>query len=265
MKINSLGLVCFSPTGTTKKVLSVIAEGIGAKKTEYVNLMNDVELADYNAEQYDLTIIGVPTYASRIPPEATEKLNKLCGKNTPVVLVAVYGNNKFGDVLIELKNITAANEFVPIFAGAFIGEHSFSTIDKPIAHGRPDQEDLNQALEFGKQIKINMLNNSPLALSNKFTVPGDFPYREWNKIPAAPPLSDASLCTLCGKCITSCPVNAITVTDEVVTDSISCIYCCACVKVCSSDARVIADSTILGAQERLYNNCSERKEPEFFI
>lgn len=266
MEINSLALVYFSPTGTTKKILSGIADGIGAKTTEYVNLTDNADIVECNAEQYDLIIIGVPTYASRVPPEATQKLNKLRGQNTPIGLVAVYGNNKFGDVLIELKHITETNAFVPIFAGAFIGEHSFSTINKPIAHGRPDHEDLEQAQAFGEMVKATLHDNSISALHDAFKVPGDFPYREWHKLPAKSPISDATRCVYCGKCVKSCPVNAITMTDDkIITDATSCIFCCACVKVCQNDARILADAVILDIQKRLYNNCSARQEPEFFI
>ena len=265
MEINSLALVYFSPTGTTKKVLSGIADGVGAKITKLINLAIDADIVEYNAVKYDLVIVGVPTYASRIPPEATAKIKKLCGNGMPVVLVAVYGNNRFGDALLELNNVTSDCGFVPIATAGFIGEHSFSNTDRPIAADRPDQEDLSKAKGFGAMIKKKLLNSNILAMNKALNIPGDFPYREWKKLTIQPPVTDEALCTLCGQCVTVCPVNSITVTDQHVTDSTSCIFCCACVKVCSSSARIMTDKLIFDIRDRLHNNCSERKEPEFFI
>jgi hypothetical protein len=56
----------------------------------------------------------------------------------PAVVVAVYGNREYEDALLELKIFAEAAGFRPIAAGVFLGEHSFSTQDMPIAAGRPD-------------------------------------------------------------------------------------------------------------------------------
>lgn len=39
-----------------------------------------------------------------------------------------------------------------IGAGSFIGEHSFSTDETPVAKSRPDNEDLKKTEEFGRDI-----------------------------------------------------------------------------------------------------------------
>ncbi|MCH5138842.1 hypothetical protein JMF89_16870 [Clostridiaceae bacterium UIB06] len=52
----------------------------------------------------------------------------------------------------ELYSITKKSGFKVAAAGLFIGEHSFSTEETPIAKGRPNYEDLNKAKEFGENI-----------------------------------------------------------------------------------------------------------------
>lgn len=65
--------------------------------------------------------------------------------NCTAIIVVVYGNWDYVDALIELRDIAVKMGFKPIAAAAFIGEHSFSTEDSPIAYGRPDISDLNIA------------------------------------------------------------------------------------------------------------------------
>jgi len=265
MSINLLNLVYFSPTGTTRKVLEGIATGITPAMIEFTDLSAAGAEICFDKKQPDLAIIGMPTYASRIPPEAASLFKRLHGKGIPIVLVAIYGNNKFGDILLEMKDIAISRGFLPVAAAAFIGEHSFSTKDKPIAAGRPDLEDINDAEKFGELIRKKMLEHDVNSANKHVEVPGDFPYREWRKIPAQPPVSNEDLCIKCNKCELACPVNAIKIDQQVLTDTDLCIFCCACVKECPASARKVTDSTLLNIRERLFNSCTERKKPEMFL
>ena len=265
MSINLLNLAYFSPTGTTRKILESIATGIAPAMTEFTDLSAAGAELCFDQKQPDLAVIGMPTYASRIPPEAASLFKRLHGKGIPVVLVAVYGNNKFGDILLEMKDIAISCGFVPVAAAAFIGEHSFSTKDKPIAAGRPDLQDINDAEKFGESIRKKMLEYDANAANMTLKVPGDSPYREWHKIQSLPPATNEDLCIKCNKCELECPVNAISINQKVVTNSDLCIFCCACVKQCPVSARKITDSRLLNIRERLFNSCTERKKPEMFI
>ena len=80
-------------------------------------------------------------------------------------------------------------------AGAFIGEHSFSRKGMPIAEGRPDESDLNQATEFGKKIIEELEKVSCVECLSALEVKGNFPYRV--KGPSTPqaPVTDNDLCS----------------------------------------------------------------------
>ena len=87
MKIDKVKLIYFSPTGTTRKILEYIAEGVGVP-IERVDLTRP----DFAAKKIDtfgkeLTIIGVPVYVGRVPVLAIERLHKLSGDGTPAALV----------------------------------------------------------------------------------------------------------------------------------------------------------------------------------
>ena len=49
-----------------------------------------------------------------------------------------YGNRDYEDALVELYDLALSLGLTPFAAGAFIGEHSYSTPEMPVAEGRPD-------------------------------------------------------------------------------------------------------------------------------
>ena len=266
MKLDSLDLVYFSPTGTTRTVLEGIAEGLGAEKVLAHDLTPpDAEKGSSIPVQNDLTLIGVPVYAGRVPMDAVRRLQKVQGNGSPALVVVVYGNRDFDDALLELRDLAVERGFVPIAAAAFIGEHSFSTEEKPIAPGRPDKQDLEQARDFGTRVREKLAGVSSIEELETITVPGNYPYREYKAPAQCPPVTYTQECNLCEACVDVCPTGAIVInSDTVVTNEDLCIACCACVKACPSEARVMENERILQINQKLYDNFRQRKSPEVF-
>ena len=268
MNVDSLKLFYFSPTKTTQKIVENIAAGMRIYKREQFNFtIPESETMKYEETTGGLAIIGAPVYDGRLPIEAVRRFQRLRANEMPVVLVVVYGNRDYEDALLELKNLAEGLGFKPVAGGAFIGEHSYSNEDMPIAKGRPDAADIKQAREFGKKVRdllsfIDSISNiSPLQL------PGNFPYKERRASLRITPVTDEILCNKCEICFTVCPTNSITVNDNdiVQSDPETCIRCCSCVKYCPIQARHFDDLIIKQSRERLYKNCSERKEPEIYL
>jgi len=256
-------LVYFSPTKTPQKVLSAVAEGTDADSTGQLDLTPPAAGGGgTKTVDSDLVIIGAPVYGGRIALEAVHRLKQLRGNGKPAVVIAVYGNREYEDALLELKDIAAEAGFLPVAAAAFIGEHSFASMEKPIALGRPDDEDLEAARSFGCLVKKKLKN-----LSDTITpaVPGNYPYKERKPGRGLSPETVESTCTLCGNCAEACPTAAITVSTGVTTDKTSCIICCACVKSCPTGSRVMQDPDIKKVTDWLFTNYSSRKNPETFI
>jgi ferredoxin len=265
MSFSSLKLAYFSPTGTTKKVLEAIAEGIGISPVEHISITSTDAATKFPGNFTDeLVVIGAPVYTGRLAGDAVARLKHFRGNDTKTVLVVVYGNRDYEDALLELVDLSKELGFIPIAAAAFIGEHSFSTSDVPIAAGRPDEKDLERAVAFGATIrqKISGLGQSDATVSLK--VPGNFPYKD--RLPpvegAARTLAD--ICTTCGTCAEVCPKDAITVNTAVETDPNLCIKCCACVKECPTHARIMDILYIKKIAVWLKENFSDRKEPQVF-
>lgn len=265
MSIPSVNLIYFSPTGTSKEIVKRIGQELGAKQIQEFDITPLVFGVSENIKiENALTIIGIPVYAGRVPDLALEHLKKFKANNTPVVLLAVYGNRDFDDALIELKNFVLESGFTPFAAAAFIGEHSYSTDRKPIAENRPDEADVLKAKQFAHDLLLKIQDGE----ENGFKicdVPGNVPYKTKGQMPDIAPSTTEELCDLCGICAEVCPVDVIDVTDKVITNSKTCIRCCACIKACPTDARVFNNDFIDGIREKLFTNCSKRREPEFFM
>lgn len=266
MTINSTKLIYFSPTGTTKKVLESIAQGIQAEPVEHLSLtLPEAKTRKFEDLHDEVVIIGAPVYGGRIPIEAVRRLQRLKAFNTPAVVVVVYGNREYEDALLELTDLAVEAGFKPFAAGAFIGEHSFATEKILIANGRPDGEDIKKAREFGRLIREKLGEIYELEQMATVKVPGNFPYKECGESRQISPVTQKTGCTKCEKCVTVCPTAAITVDDSVLTDQSACILCCACVKSCPSGARVVEDPWVKAVAEWLNTNYSARKEPEMYV
>jgi ferredoxin/flavodoxin len=263
--METLNIIYYSPTRTTQNIVKTIGQELGLKLLEEYSITS--KLIDFKPALNDncLTIIGMPTYGGRLPIEAVEKLKKLQSKNTPAVIVVVYGNRAYDDALLELKMLVENCGFKIIAAAAFIGEHSYSSIDKPIAMGRPDELDLIKCIEFSQKIKAKMID---LKIEDvvDLNIPGTYPHKERSKRPdSICPETDYDKCDNCGICVDVCPSNAITINGQVITNAELCTWCCACVKSCPTGARIFENPTIDAIKERLFTMCSERREPEFFV
>ncbi len=265
MEFEGVELVYFSPTRTTKTILEGIASSLCSGEVKHVDLTY-TSLGDFSGDKVrnKLILVGTPVYGGRVPPLAVQRLKEIRGNDSAAVPVVVYGNRAYEDALRELKDTLIKLGFFPIAGAAFIGEHSFSRRERPLAQGRPDAQDMHKASEFGVQVREKIRTITSLKEMADLVVPGNYPYKE-PKIHESSPETDTKSCTLCGLCAEICPSLAISVEDQVLTDPTRCILCNACVKQCPEKARYFSEGPVVNIAQKLYAECKDRKEPEMFL
>lgn len=275
MKIKSVRCVCFSPTGTTKTIAKSITQGISP---EFIEIIDITKRSQRNGQpllgEDDIVILATPVYYGRVPEEILPYLTSLKAARTPVVLVVVYGNRAFEDVLKELHDIAVDGKFIPVAGGAFVAEHSYSSKTYPIAPNRPDERDIRKAQEFGAAIRKKLQNVESSGHLTVITIPGQSHYiepvnlnmiKEARSAVALTPETNASKCTQCGQCAKACPTGAISLEDVTQTDRWQCLICFACVKICPEEARQMNEPNFQSAIRALQQKCQDRKEPEIFL
>ena len=251
----------FSPTGTTRRIVSAFAQGFGGESAAAdITLLAGREAfagklaeglpfgASGDAEVPDLAVFAGPVYGGRSFKLLTNTIRKLNGEGRPAVCIVTYGGRHYDMALADLYDAAAAAGFQVIACGAFIGEHSFS---KKIQTGRPDESDLAFAREFGQQVRRRLDAAKEAAKDSLAGLPfSSLPAMAPESIPQRPVDLDAigmhrerlghltpnrpapdENCLHCGACASVCPLGLIDVNDS---DAIKpgCLKCNTCVKTC---------------------------------
>ena len=257
MNIKKVSAIYFSPTGTTESVIKHIMAGLDIQQeiidiTPYENRNRT-----YSFSENDLVIIGIPVYGGRVPITAEERINLLSGNNTPIVLIATYGNIHYSNTLFELGSIVAAKGFITIGAAAIVSEHN---VISGIAVGRPNARDISEVLSFIKRIQTKLSNSEhheSIILKGKMPI-----ITHRGKQPLWP--RGNKMCTNCGVCGKVCPARAIDNPRK--KAGRFCIHCLRCVKSCPQKARTYGNLLKAGGKLLLLlNGGGKEKQPEFFI
>ena len=264
----------FSPTGTTEKIVTGIAEKI-AENNGGISTVSPIDFTlpesrkkTYSFNKEDLVIAGIPVYAGRVPNVLLKFLNTISGNEATAVAVVLYGNRNYDDALIEFKDILESTGFQVVAGAAFIGEHSFSTT---LAANRPDEQDMAVAADFAAKIYDKMMKPGE---NSGVVVKGKKPYREYYR-PKDPDGNFVSIlkvkpktnddCIDCKLCSEVCPMGSIDPDDTSNIVGI-CIKCGACIKKCPVGAKYYDDENYLRHKHELEDEFTgTRREPECFV
>ncbi len=183
----------------------------------------------------------MPVHAEKVPKILSEVFKGLTGECKPAVIVTVYGAIGDGTALDELKTIVKNAGFIPAAAASFIGEHSFSSKELPIAAGRPNSSDEHNARQFGQMI-INKLTSAESIDKIEVSIPDGKRQLMAKVLPensaklfSVKPDIDKNLCTNCGLCAKLCPAGGNDI-NTLESDDIYALGVCLS-KVCDNEAR----------------------------
>jgi ferredoxin/flavodoxin len=267
--------VYFSATGTTRKIVTRIANtaasALGAEVRSHDFSLPAARTRFPAFGPEELVIFGVPVYAGRVPNLLLKQLDSVAGGGAPAAAVVLFGNRDFDDALVELRDMLQNRGFVPCAAGAFVGEHAFSTI---LGKSRPDEADMAKAGTFAEAVAQKILGArtaAELAPAQPSGTP--HPYRGYYQprdragnaidIRKVKPVTGEK-CTDCKLCAKICTMGSIDISNVREVPGI-CTKCCACVKSCPQGAKYFTDENFLYHQRELEAQYTRRAEPSLFV
>ena len=261
-----IGVLYFSPTNTTKAICDSIALGMGEKNPQILDMTlpnirsqiaTEPRIATANL---DHLVVGAPVYFGKIPAQVIECLSAIGGSGKECTAIVVYGNRDYGIALYRMVEILSNNGFGVIAAGAFIGQHSYSDV-VPVAIGRPDKSDIDEAYRFGAK----SLDVSKYLSAYNIPTQTDI-FTKTDIYMPLKPVFISKLCTHCGICADHCPEGILSSETGMYLNRVAgkqCLGCMACVTNCMDKARVAKPNLI----EKLILNVilkrasKERQEP----
>ncbi len=229
-------IIYYSATDTTAQIVKAFSKGLACNI-----IFTRIDMLSYrNAapSHADLIVFASPVYGGRIPSHVMKCFDGKIAEGKVVVGIAVYGNMHSGISLLQLHELAKKHNCPFLGAGAFVAEHTYSFEDAPVAEGRPNENDLEQATKFALAVeeKINADNTSDVALPrlNYLLCLAKLPENTIRPMVKKPVIIGE--CNHCGACVAFCPTKAID-SDTLVIDASKCIRCFACVKKCPRKAR----------------------------
>jgi ferredoxin len=265
-----VGVIVFSPTGTTAKNCKTIAKAIPEAEVDMLNITLPAEreklMGDTSAivASYDRLVFGVPVYAGKVPAFVQNLIKDIPGEGKSATAVVVYGNRDYGIALLRLTELLNNKGFVVDSAGAYIGQHSYSDL-MPVAVGRPDSSDTEEARQFGKKITTGLqpLKESDIPIEIDMLSKSDSEGQVF-------PFYDEKKCVECGTCAEHCPTGIIRKsTGKYISEDVrkNCIGCTGCIKACPNGARKLKPSLIQRMMLKMVlgKSVKLRREPFYVI
>ncbi len=255
-------VVYISPAGTTRHAAQVIGEEL----TALGEPCHALDLGDRACKAELKTVldalardaclfIGSPVYATHTVPAVMDFIKSLPADigccSVPFV---TWGAVTSGMALADMTGALEAKGYPAVAAAKIVAEHSLLwQSDNPLGKGRPDTDDdrkvrdmvkkVAAALDAGakKYLTAAALNYQPEPLQK---VMAGLSLSAVRKV--LPQISlKRDLCTLCGDCVTACPVEAVELGDGPVFKD-CCIACYNCLRACPENA-LQADFTQMAA------------------
>ncbi len=270
MERKKVWAVYFSATDTTKKIVLTIADEaarlLGAEREDYDFTPPGMRENGFAAGKDDLVIFGTPVYAGRVPNVLLKYLATIQGNGALAVPVVLFGNRNFDDGLIELRDILENTGFHTVAAAAFVGEHSFS---KTLAAGRPDADDMKEALAFAGKIAEKVKGLPEGEAPAPVEVEGvPHPYRGYyqprDRKGVSIDIRMVKSLVSDAFCADVCPMGSIS-HENVREYTGICIKCGACIKKCPKQARYYEDEGYLYHQHELEEGYTRRAAISIFL
>jgi len=240
-------VVWYSQTGNTARIGKLIAAvwkkmGIKVVSGDYRDLVN------INPADYDVIAAGSPVFYYEVPENFRQWISRLSSiDGTPVASFVTFGGEGGNqhNTAYSILEMLSRKGGVPAGMGLFGAMSAFAPTwsagngDRVLKYkDQPDEAVYTRVREYASGI-IRRIN-----AGETFEAAGEFSFRDYisggvsigaTKLLITGHSVNTGKCIGCGKCVKSCPVNAI-FPDKGSVDTGRCIACFGCVNNCPADA-----------------------------
>ncbi|MBN2281832.1 MAG: EFR1 family ferrodoxin [Candidatus Marinimicrobia bacterium] len=261
-----IAIILFSPGGNTLKVAEKIKQFAPNNfcvqllditgREEIFTRKQGTRFLEETVTDHDLLLIGSPVYAHHIQYHVQDLIRQLPRPDRKwgelAAAFVTFGDISSGIALNEANRLLEKSGRKIIGGLKVTAEHSLTRLlDSPINNGKPGHEIDEIILNFwekiiarlNKDINVRELKNNMNYQPKKDRVKAHIIFREklWQKF-LYPKISiDPEKCTLCGCCVTKCPVNHLQIINQSLCElkTSDCITCGNCVVNCPQKAMMM--------------------------
>ena len=258
-----VAIIVFSPTGNTLKVAEMLAGALEkrAARVQLLDITRSKALSNGKTgarclqekiEEHDLLVVGSPVYAHHMHYgmlAVIRSLPKAGGRwGKPAIPYVTYGGISSGIALHEAAKALRKSGRIVVAGMKINAFHVMSRI-LPTQHntgmpGREAQPLIDRMAAEIAEMSIDACRDITKELnyqSARGQIKAKLIFREkfWQNHFYPKLKVDDSLCTHCGKCVSSCPVQRLELGDDGLKlgrSGIACIHCTQCVHVCPAGA-----------------------------
>lgn len=268
MAINRIRGIYFSPAGSTREVVALMAErlserlGVPCELASYTLPHEREAWQPFSADE--LVVWGSPVYAGRLPNKLLDFVRgHIVGQGNVVVPVVVFGGRHYDNAVSEMCQILREGGMVPVAAAAVVARHVFS---QTLQQGRPNEADREEIKAFCDRISLQP--HDGLAVPGEGLQASYYVPKKEDVTPAkflkALPQFVADRCEGCGRCAESCPTGCLSMREGRPMAEGVCIKCQACVRICPVKAVAFADADFLSHVRMLEKNFSNPASNTFW-
>ena len=229
-------IIYFSLTGNTKKVAHAIHNGIN-RRVERCDIATFKKAEMSRLADYDLIVFGSPVWGG-VPPHVTrfiDAMPSLKGKHCAVFCTHGASPERFFPLII--KGLQKKGLFIIGYDDWYCSVYRPAAPTPYLTDGHPDETDLEEAEEFGKEIA----ELSRKVYEGKIKLPAVLPDMEIApraSLNRPVPKLNIEKCRYpsCSLCMDHCPVDAIDLSISPPVFARACSFCYFCEMICPEGA-----------------------------
>ncbi len=235
-----IALLFFSATGNTRKIADAIERHLAGYGNATVTKLDITSFESRKTpdslQAYDAFIFGFPIYSMRAPRVCRQWLETLDGEGRKCSVFFTFGGFGKDPAHYFIKELLDSRGFTLVSTAEFLAAHTFNRCGWQAAEGRPNAADFSAVEDYALRTLKRFTGEDsglvggfpkPAYTPEQFDMAEKFRFGLITQLPGR----DAQGCSLCMRCETLCPTQAMDAVKGIVNPA-RCIACFRCIASC---------------------------------